>query len=123
QSVSDRVSIVADSNEVKPVPDQDQQRSETTTMEAHPDPVTPTSQRQPADKQQTAHSGGIQRGRPMSKTRNASAQFIETPKDLQIRANVVLAQLKNCFTLAGTGFGKTRIAEMFYNLFPRKKNP
>ncbi|KAH9445395.1 hypothetical protein Pst134EB_023236 [Puccinia striiformis f. sp. tritici] len=106
-------------------------------MEAHPDPVTPTSQRQPADVCVLEKSTGrnnkllIQeefRGDDPVKLyaeikRNASARFIETPKDLRIRANVVLAQQKNCFTLAGTGFGKTRIAEMFYNLFPRKKKP
>ncbi|KAI7954799.1 hypothetical protein MJO28_005199 [Puccinia striiformis f. sp. tritici] len=106
-------------------------------MEAHPDPVTPTSQRQPADVRVLEKSTGrnnkllIQeefRGDDPVKLyaeikRHASARSIETPKDLQIRANVVLAQQKNCFTLAGTGFGKTRIAEMFYNLFPRKKKP
>ncbi|POW20273.1 hypothetical protein PSHT_03707 [Puccinia striiformis] len=89
-------------------------------MEAHPDPVTPTSQRQPADEE---FRGDDPVKLYAEIKRHASARSIETPKDLQIRANVVLAQQKNCFTLAGTGFGKTRIAEMFYNLFPRKKKP
>ncbi|POW15735.1 hypothetical protein PSTT_01971 [Puccinia striiformis] len=69
-------------------------------MEAHPDPVTPTSQRQPADVRVLEKSTGrnnkllIQeefRGDDPVKLyaeikRHASARSIETPKDLQIRA-------------------------------------
>ncbi|KAH9468844.1 hypothetical protein Pst134EA_009373 [Puccinia striiformis f. sp. tritici] len=82
-------------------------------MEAHPDPVTPTSQRQPADVRVLEKSTGrnnkllIQeefRGDDPVKLyaeikRHASARSIETPKDLQIRANVVLAQQKNFMVL------------------------
>ncbi|OAV87062.1 hypothetical protein PTTG_10349, partial [Puccinia triticina 1-1 BBBD Race 1] len=54
---------------------------------------------------------------------NSSLRFNEPPKALQIEAVVALAQEKHCFTLAGTGFGKSRIAEMYSNLYDETENP
>jgi hypothetical protein len=40
-------------------------------------------------------------------------------KPLQTKAVVNLVRRKNTFLLAGTGFGKSRIPEMFYKLIPK----
>ena len=40
------------------------------------------------------------------------------PKDLQVETVVSLAKRQHTFLLAGTGFGKSQIPEMFHNMFP-----
>ncbi|KAA1098563.1 hypothetical protein PGT21_036513 [Puccinia graminis f. sp. tritici] len=44
----------------------------------------------------------------------------QTPKPLQLDAVMNLTELKHTFVMAGTGFGKSRIAEMYFNLFTAK---
>jgi superfamily II DNA or RNA helicase len=46
--------------------------------------------------------------------------YRDQPKDLQVEAVASLVQGKHTFVQAGTGFGKTRISEMFFGLFNRK---
>ncbi|PLW47821.1 hypothetical protein PCASD_04321 [Puccinia coronata f. sp. avenae] len=41
----------------------------------------------------------------------------DEPKDAQVEAVAALVHGHHTFVLAGTGFGKTRIAEMYHNLF------
>ncbi|KAA1127475.1 ATP-dependent DNA helicase sgs1 [Puccinia graminis f. sp. tritici] len=41
----------------------------------------------------------------------------QIPKEQQLDAVMSLVQLQHTFVMAGTGFGKTRIAEMYLNLF------
>jgi hypothetical protein len=40
-------------------------------------------------------------------------------KPLQIEAVILLVRLKNTFAMAGTGFGKSRIPEMYVHLFAK----
>ncbi|KAI7955715.1 hypothetical protein MJO29_007114 [Puccinia striiformis f. sp. tritici] len=51
----------------------------------------------------------------------AQELFPEVPKELQIECVMSLVQQKNSFVLAGTGYGKSRIAEMYYRLFPQEE--
>ncbi|OAV94131.1 hypothetical protein PTTG_09269, partial [Puccinia triticina 1-1 BBBD Race 1] len=51
----------------------------------------------------------------------ARERYGNKPKDIQIAAVMDLVKRKNSFVLAGTGFGKTRIAEMYWDLFPQGK--
>ncbi|POW12128.1 hypothetical protein PSHT_04140 [Puccinia striiformis] len=44
-------------------------------------------------------------------------------KPQQIEAVLNLARLRNTFVMAGTGFGKSRIPEMYAHLFAKTKNP
>ena len=53
--------------------------------------------------------------------RNSEQRFHQPPKDLQLETVVSLAKRQHTFLLAGTGFGKSRIPEMFHNLFPASK--
>jgi superfamily II DNA or RNA helicase len=53
-------------------------------------------------------------------TSDAAYFYKDTPKPLQVEAVSALVQGKNVFVRAGTGFGKTRISEMFFNLFKTK---
>ncbi|EFP88234.1 uncharacterized protein PGTG_14318 [Puccinia graminis f. sp. tritici CRL 75-36-700-3] len=46
--------------------------------------------------------------------------YHDRPKDLQVEAVLSLVRGENCFVRAGTGFGKTRISEMFFNLYTTK---
>ena len=46
--------------------------------------------------------------------------YQDQPKDLQVEAVASLVQGKHTFVRAGTGFGKTRISEMFFGLFNRR---
>jgi superfamily II DNA or RNA helicase len=46
--------------------------------------------------------------------------YHDQPKPLQVEAVTSLVQGKHTFVRAGTGFGKTRISEMFIGLFDRK---
>ncbi|KAI7933567.1 hypothetical protein MJO29_016801 [Puccinia striiformis f. sp. tritici] len=50
----------------------------------------------------------------------AKQLFPEVPKELQIECVMSLIQQKNSFVLAGTGYGKSRIAEMYYRMFPKE---
>jgi superfamily II RNA helicase len=45
------------------------------------------------------------------------ALYGDEPKDGQVDAVAALVRNRHTFVLAGTGFGKTRIAEMFHDLF------
>ncbi|PLW26266.1 hypothetical protein PCASD_25214 [Puccinia coronata f. sp. avenae] len=44
-------------------------------------------------------------------------------KPLQIEAVMLLVRLKNTFAMAGTGFGKSRILEMYVHLFAKSSKP
>lgn len=44
-------------------------------------------------------------------------------KPLQVDTVLSLAQCNNTFLLAGTGFGKTRIAELYLKLFQKSLHP
>ncbi|OAV93161.1 hypothetical protein PTTG_09030, partial [Puccinia triticina 1-1 BBBD Race 1] len=46
--------------------------------------------------------------------------YQDEPKDLQVEAVSSLVQGKHTFVRVGTGFGKTRISEMFFGLFQKK---
>jgi superfamily II DNA or RNA helicase len=46
--------------------------------------------------------------------------YHDQPKPLQVDAVMSLVQGQHTFVRAGTGFGKTRIAEMFIGLFEKK---
>ena len=48
------------------------------------------------------------------------AFYHNQPKELQVKAVSILARGHHCFVRAGTGYGKTRISEMFFNLFKTK---
>ncbi|PLW26717.1 hypothetical protein PCANC_26205 [Puccinia coronata f. sp. avenae] len=50
-------------------------------------------------------------------TNTSIAFYHDQPKSLQVKTVSVLARGENCFLRAGTGYGKTRISEMFLNLF------
>jgi Lhr-like helicase len=50
-------------------------------------------------------------------TNDAAYFYKDTPKPQQVQAVSSLVQGNNVFVQAGTGFGKTRILEMFFNLF------
>lgn len=51
-------------------------------------------------------------------------RFYEAPgKPLQVETVLSLAQSQNTFLLAGTGYGKTRIAELFCRLFKKSHSP
>ena len=52
--------------------------------------------------------------------RSAEDFYHDQPKDLQVKAVSQLVHGNHCFVRAGTGFGKTRIAKMFFNLFKTK---
>lgn len=49
--------------------------------------------------------------------------YLEPGHAGQIQAVVSLLRGKNTFLLAGTGFGKTRVAEVFLRMFPEKLKP
>jgi superfamily II helicase len=53
-------------------------------------------------------------------TSDATYFYKDTPKPLQVEAVLALVQGKNVLVQAGTGFGKTRMSEMFFNLFKTK---
>ncbi|POV95870.1 hypothetical protein PSTT_15978 [Puccinia striiformis] len=46
--------------------------------------------------------------------------YHDEPKELQVQAVSTLARGRKCFLRAGTGYGKTRISEMYFNLFKTK---
>ncbi|KAI7945604.1 hypothetical protein MJO29_011992 [Puccinia striiformis f. sp. tritici] len=47
----------------------------------------------------------------------------EPLKPLQMQTVINLVHRQHTFVLAGTGFGKTRIAEVYWHLFPASKKP
>ncbi|KAI7955391.1 hypothetical protein MJO28_005791 [Puccinia striiformis f. sp. tritici] len=49
--------------------------------------------------------------------------YSEPLKPLQMQTVINLVHRQNTFVLAGTGFGKTRIAEVYWHLFPAYKKP
>ncbi|KAH9446703.1 hypothetical protein Pst134EA_030610 [Puccinia striiformis f. sp. tritici] len=51
----------------------------------------------------------------------AATSYHDTPKTLQVESVLALAKGKNVFVRAGTGYGKTQISEMFFNLFKNSK--
>ena len=53
-------------------------------------------------------------------TDTSVAFYHNQPKELQVKAVLVLARGQNCFVQARTGYGKTQISELFFNMFHRK---
>ncbi|PLW41770.1 hypothetical protein PCANC_11519 [Puccinia coronata f. sp. avenae] len=51
----------------------------------------------------------------------ATERYGDEAKEIQVSAVVKPVKRRNTFVLAGTGFGKTRIAEMYWDLFPKNK--
>ncbi|POW09855.1 hypothetical protein PSHT_02416 [Puccinia striiformis] len=51
----------------------------------------------------------------------AATFYCDTPKTLQVESVSALAKGKNVFVRAATGYGKTRISKMFFNLFKDSK--
>ncbi|POW02424.1 hypothetical protein PSTT_11764 [Puccinia striiformis] len=49
--------------------------------------------------------------------------YTEPLKPIQMDSVINLVQRKHTFVLAGTGFGKSRIAEVYWHLFPAYKKP
>ncbi|EHS64105.1 uncharacterized protein PGTG_20806 [Puccinia graminis f. sp. tritici CRL 75-36-700-3] len=47
----------------------------------------------------------------------------QDPKPIQVETVATLARGKSAFLLAGTGFGKSRIAEMYFKTLPPKSKP
>ncbi|KAA1120019.1 hypothetical protein PGT21_036994 [Puccinia graminis f. sp. tritici] len=47
----------------------------------------------------------------------------QDPKPIQVETVATLARGKSAFFLAGTGFGKSRIAEMYFKTLPPKSKP
>lgn len=45
------------------------------------------------------------------------------PKELQINTVVSLVNGDNTFLLAGTGYGKSRVSELFFNMFSKVRKP
>jgi superfamily II helicase len=56
-------------------------------------------------------------------TERAHSCYKQEPKPRQVDAVCSLVRGNNTFVLAGTGFGKTCIAELYYRLFEQKKKP
>ncbi|KAH9462520.1 hypothetical protein Pst134EB_006412 [Puccinia striiformis f. sp. tritici] len=58
-------------------------------------------------------------------TRHIMAQsnftYGQDPKPLQVKAVINLVRGRHTFLLAGTGFGKSRVSEMFFKLYPCHK--
>ncbi|KAI7948774.1 hypothetical protein MJO29_010439 [Puccinia striiformis f. sp. tritici] len=53
--------------------------------------------------------------------KRARERYGEEAKEIQISAVMDLVRRRNSFVLAGTGYGKSRIAEMYWDLFPKYK--
>lgn len=45
------------------------------------------------------------------------------PRDLQVESVLQLVKRSNTFLLAGTGYGKTRVPELYYLLHVKQTNP
>jgi hypothetical protein len=53
-------------------------------------------------------------------TSRAASFYSDTPKALQVETVMSLVQGRHTFVRAGTSFGKTRISEMYFNMFQKK---
>ncbi|KAA1074686.1 hypothetical protein PGT21_015897 [Puccinia graminis f. sp. tritici] len=53
-------------------------------------------------------------------TKRSIDLYQDKPKDLQVDAVSSLVRGKHTFVRVGTGFGKTRISEMYFGLFNKK---
>jgi hypothetical protein len=51
----------------------------------------------------------------------ARERYGDKAKEIQLKLVMDLVEQKTYFVLAGTGFGKTRIAEMYWHLFTKGK--
>ncbi|OAV93804.1 hypothetical protein PTTG_08326 [Puccinia triticina 1-1 BBBD Race 1] len=59
----------------------------------------------------------------MLKNRSAKMYGRQPPKPVQLDSVIDLIHRRDTFVLARTGVGKTRIAEMYWDLFPKYKKP
>ncbi|OAV86392.1 hypothetical protein PTTG_29934 [Puccinia triticina 1-1 BBBD Race 1] len=59
----------------------------------------------------------------MLKNRLAAVYGPQAPKKVQLDSVIDLIHRRDTFVLAGTGVGKSRIAKMYWDLFPRYKKP
>ncbi|OAV93795.1 hypothetical protein PTTG_27159 [Puccinia triticina 1-1 BBBD Race 1] len=59
----------------------------------------------------------------MLKNRSATVYGPQPPKQVQLDLVIDLIHSCDTFVLAGTGVGKTQIAEMYWDLFPKYKKP
>ncbi|OAV97409.1 hypothetical protein PTTG_26045 [Puccinia triticina 1-1 BBBD Race 1] len=59
----------------------------------------------------------------MLKNRSATVYGPQPPKQVQLDSVIDLIHHRDTFVLAGTGVGKTLIAEMYWDLFPKYKKP
>ncbi|KNE88413.1 hypothetical protein PSTG_18187, partial [Puccinia striiformis f. sp. tritici PST-78] len=53
----------------------------------------------------------------------AFEKYQQEPKPLQVEAVFNLARGLNTFLLAGTGYGKSRISEMYFDMIPQSQRP
>ena len=61
---------------------------------------------------------------PLKEIEARALKRYNTPaKPLQTETVLNLVRGRNVFILAGTGFGKSRISEMYFTLFPMKTRP
>ncbi|KAI7936915.1 hypothetical protein MJO28_015814 [Puccinia striiformis f. sp. tritici] len=51
----------------------------------------------------------------------SNSTYGQVPKPLQVQAVINLVRGRHTFLLAGTGFGKSRVSEMFFHLYARHK--
>lgn len=59
----------------------------------------------------------------MLRNRSAKTYKDQEPKTVQLELVMDLINCRDTFVLAGTGVGKSRIAEMYWDLFPKYKKP
>ncbi|OAV86521.1 hypothetical protein PTTG_29860, partial [Puccinia triticina 1-1 BBBD Race 1] len=59
----------------------------------------------------------------MLKNQSAKVYGPQAPKQVQLESVIDLIYCRDTFVLAGTGVGKSRIAEMYWDLFPKYKKP
>ncbi|EFP80654.2 uncharacterized protein PGTG_06610 [Puccinia graminis f. sp. tritici CRL 75-36-700-3] len=59
----------------------------------------------------------------MLRNRSAKTYKDQEPKTVQLESVMDLINRRDTFVLAGTGVGKSRIAEMYWDLFPKYKKP
>ncbi|POW12338.1 hypothetical protein PSTT_04595 [Puccinia striiformis] len=56
-------------------------------------------------------------------SKTTAKYYSEPLKPIQMETVISLVRRQHTFTLAGTGFGKTRIGKVYYRLFPAYKKP
>ncbi|OAV92051.1 hypothetical protein PTTG_09886 [Puccinia triticina 1-1 BBBD Race 1] len=59
----------------------------------------------------------------MLQNRSAKVYGPQAPKLVQLDSVIDLIHLRDTFVIAGTGVGKSRIAEMYWDLFPKYRKP